>query len=117
VARVPERPDAADPSDGASGGVVGAARGVRGPRELLVHLAAAVLGPIVAVALLGGANADLVWRTASLAAALTLVVRGMQRALTLGREEWHRNAPPLRSYGWVAARFGVAFVLVVVATS
>lgn len=91
--------------------------GIRRSREPLLHVAAAVVGPTVAVLLVGGAPGDLVWRTAALAVALTLVGRGLVVAFDLGRAEWRRDTPSLGAYGRVAARFALALVLVVAATS
>jgi predicted GNAT superfamily acetyltransferase len=82
-----------------------------------VHGAAAVAGPLIATALVGGAGVDLVWRTSALAVALTLVARGLLLAVGLGRAEWRREPPPLGAYRRVAARFALAFLLVVAATS
>lgn len=74
-------------------------------------------GPLIATALVGGAGPDLVWRTTALAVALTLVARGLHLAVDLGRAEWRREPPHLGAYGRVAARFALAFFLVVAATS
>jgi hypothetical protein len=93
------------------------ARSVRRSRETLLHVAALVLGPAVAAVLVGGAAVDLLWRTAALSGALTLVACGLVRAVVVGRAEWRRDAPSLGAYGRVAARFVLAFVLVVAATS
>ena len=109
-------------------GPVGAADGSGGLRhphhgwsarrgEIVLHAFAAVLGPLVATLVVGAFVATLVWRTAAIAVALTLVVRALIVAAGLVRAEWRRTAPPMRTHLFVAARFLAAFLLIVVATA
>lgn len=86
-------------------------------REPLVHLLAAVIGPLAGVLLLGTFAPSLVLRTAALALAFTLVAAGLVRSVALGRSEWRRDRPSARAYAGVAGRFLVGFLLVVVATA
>ncbi len=85
--------------------------------EITLHAFAALLGPLVATWVVGALVATLVWRTAAIAVALTLVVRAFVVALGLFRAEWRRTSTSLRPHGLVAARFLAAFLLLVVATS
>jgi len=86
-------------------------------REVLLHGAAAVIGASIGLALVGSVVIGLLWRAAALSSALTLVVVAIIRALALGRSEWRREPPSRREYAQVVARFGVAFMLAVVASS
>jgi hypothetical protein len=92
-------------------------RGVWGRREASVHVAGAVLGPVTALVLLGGADTALLWRTAAVTLALTLVLAALLRAAALARSEWRREAPAASDYRRVVLRFAVALALVVAATS
>lgn len=85
-------------------------------RELLVHGGVGVLGALVAVAVVGVAVPTLLWRTAAIAAAGSLVVAGLVGAVLLARAEWRRERPAARRYAGVVARFLAAFLILVVAT-
>jgi hypothetical protein len=85
-------------------------------QEVQVHLGAAVVGTLLTWALVGVLTVPLAWRSAALAAGITIVVRALLLLAALGRAEWRREGPPARAYLRVAARFGVAFVLAGLAT-
>jgi len=86
-------------------------------REVALHVVAASLGAAAGAGLIGAIVAGLVWRAAALSASLTLVVVALLRAVELARAEW-RGTPPLTSaYRRVIARFAVAFVLVIAAST
>ena len=93
-----------------------AERGSRS-REPLVHGLAALVGPTAGGLLLGTFALHLLLRTAALAVGFSLVVAGLARAVSLGRDEWRRRRPGGAAYAGVVTRFVVAFLLVVVATS
>jgi len=86
-------------------------------REVVVHVVAAALGAAVGAALIGTIVAGLMWRAAALSTSLTLVVVALLRAVALGRAEWRTAAPLPSEYRRVIARFGVAFLLVIAASS
>lgn len=92
-----------------------APRGTR--RELVLYVAAAVIGPTVGSVLVGGIIVPLLWRAAALSLALALVVVAMMRVVALGGSEWRRESPPRREYLWVVGRFALAFVLVLAGSS
>lgn len=85
-------------------------------RELLVHTVVAVVGAGVAVVVVGAAVPTLLWRTAAIAVAGSLVVRGLVGAALLARAEWRRERPTAQRYAGVVARFLAAFLVLVVAT-
>jgi len=62
-------------------------------------------------------EAAILWRLLVVAAALVLVVAGFVGLLGLGRAEWRRERPSRRRYLSVVARFGLAFLLVLIVTS
>jgi len=80
-------------------------------------LVAAVAGPLVGVALLGSTDAGLLARVGALSVSAVLVVRGLTGAIGLARDEWRRTAPSRDRYVRVVARFAVALLLVVLATT
>lgn len=86
-------------------------------REAVVHASALAVGPSVSVLLLETTAFYLLWRSAALAVSLTLVGAAVVRLIMLGRAEWLRERPGFRHYVQAIARFFVAFVLVVVATT
>lgn len=85
--------------------------------EVSVHAGAASLGAGLSVVLVGSVVPGLIWRAAALSVALSLVVVALVRALRLGRAEWQRESPTRLDYQRVIGRFGVAFVLVLSASS
>jgi hypothetical protein len=85
--------------------------------ESLLHVGGGVLGVLVVVGLVGAVTGPLLWRSAALASALTLVVRGLFLLAGLGRSEWRRERPSTAVYAQVAGRFLLAFLLAGVATS
>jgi hypothetical protein len=85
--------------------------------ESLLHVGAAIVGAGSVVALVGTATAPLLLRSGALAAAFTLVVRGLVLLLHLGRAEWRREGPATSAYGRVGARFLIAFILAGLATT
>lgn len=96
---------------------VGTSAGIMSVRELVTHGAAVLLGPLVAVVLVGVATPALVWRTAALPLALTLVVAGLRRLVRIGRAEWRREAPSMPEYLGAGLRFLAAFVLAALAVA
>lgn len=86
-------------------------------REVILHVVAAALGAAVGAGLIGAIVAGLMWRAAALSASLTLVAVALLRAVELGRAEWRGAAPRPTEYRRVFARFAVAFVLVIAASS
>jgi len=86
-------------------------------RERAVHGIAVVLGPAIAVALVGSTDTGLLWRTAAMSLSLTLVAAGLLGASRLARSEWRRERPGARAYLGVLLRFAAAYLLVVVATT
>jgi uncharacterized YccA/Bax inhibitor family protein len=88
-----------------------------GRRELTVHVAVALGGATLATLVVGAVVPTLLWRTSALSLALSLVIAALLGAVALGRAEWRREAPRLSAYGPVVARFLLAFLLAVAATS
>lgn len=85
-------------------------------RERAAFAAAVLVGPAVGALLLGSVAPALLLRLAAASGALALVVAGLVATVRLGRAEWARSHPARGAYLRVAARFGAALVLLVVAT-
>ena len=85
--------------------------------EPLQLASALVLGVVLAVTLLGGIAQDEVWRVAILPVAFLLIVRALVRLVELGRAEWRRERTAVRAYLGVVARFVLAYLIVVTAST
>ncbi len=85
--------------------------------EAAQYAIALALGLVVAMALLGGIGQRETWRVIVLPVALLLIIRALLRLLQLGRAEWRRERTAARSYLGVVARFVLAYLIVVAASS